>query len=122
MRDFEDFYMEMPAIMAHVDTRKPLCNKGKASKPKPPPPAMAPYEEVTGSADTSFNKMAQRRQGLRSTILSMPQLQQPVEGNAAALGTMGTALGSMGTPPAQVPASQPPARPTQLQTALKQRL
>lgn len=114
MSDILDFYMELPAMMAHVDPRKPLCNKG-AQKPPKPPPAMAPYEEVQGSADTSFSKIAMQRKGLRSTILSQPTLSQPAESTLspeqmATLGQPPIGLGQRGASmAAQV--AQPPQRP-----------
>lgn len=118
-----DFYIEHPHQNLNTFQNKPYLEKG-ASKPKPPPPAMAPYEEVQGSADTSFSKIAQGRKGLRSTILSQPTLNQSAEatvGNAATLGQPPVALGTRApVPPSMVSASTPPARTpqTQIQTML----
>lgn len=120
MSDILDLFMEMPAILMHVDSRKPLCNKGGAQKPTPPPPAMAPYEEVQGGADTSFSKMAVQRKGLRSTILSQPGLTTAVESNlpAGTLGQQPVALGSRAANMTAAVAAPPQRAQTRAQTAL----
>lgn len=98
-----DFYIETPAQLSHIDYKKPLLNKG-ASKPKPPPPAVAPYRASEDDNSEQAQRMAGRRKGLRSTILGMPtgagttpNATNLVAGNTT-LGANGTALGSAPMP------------------------
>lgn len=94
-----DFYIETPAQISHVDPRKPLLNKG-ASKPKPPPPAVAPYRASEDDNSEQAQKVAGRRKGLRATILGMPTgagtppTATNLVANSTSLGAASTALGS----------------------------
>jgi len=94
-----DFYIETPAQLSHVDYKKPLLNKG-ASKPKPAPPAVAPYRASEDDSSEQAQRVAGRRKGLRATILGMPtgagttpNATNLVAGNST-LGANATALGS----------------------------
>lgn len=116
-----DFYIEMPAFLSHVDSR-PLCNKG-ASKPKSPPPAVAPYRAQEDDMQTEAQRIAGRRKGLRSTILGMPTGAGTAPGApttsspgmapaSSTLGAQSTALGSapLATAPQQAMQMINPAR------------
>jgi len=94
-----DFYIETPAQLTHLDSRKPLLNKG-ASKPKPPPPVMAPYRASENDGSNQASMVAGRRKGLRATILGMPTgagtaaNASNLVGKSSTLGANTTALGS----------------------------
>lgn len=71
MSDILDFYLPLPAILSHLDPKKPLCNGGGGSPkaPPPPPPQPAPYR-ADASQGQQANNNAALRQGLKKTILS----------------------------------------------------
>jgi hypothetical protein len=95
-----DFYIETPAQISHLDSRKPLLNKGKAQKPPAPPPVTAPYRASESDNSTQASMAAGRRKGLRASILGMPTgagtaANAPnLIGKNATLGANTTALGS----------------------------
>ena len=97
MNEFLDYFIFEPAQLVHVDSRKPLLNKG-ASKPKPPPAPVAPFQSNVETGTEEALIASKNRKGLRSTILAQDKNQSlaPVTGGVTKLGqTSATTLGTL---------------------------
>ena len=93
-----DFLLHTPAILFHVDPRKPLCNGGGSPSAPPPPPVQpAPYRADSGGGEQAVT-VAKRRQGLKKTILSERKMVPIAENTAATkLGETGNVMTSVGS-------------------------